>query len=562
MTTLDNDRDQLQMLLTKVDIRQFYGIEIYDFAVSVAKTALWIADAQMWEETQDILHNPSAFLPLKQYEGIREANALQVDWLEHIPGRRVDYIIGNPPFVWARFMGKEQKADLMAVFDGCKGAGDLDFVAAWYKKAADIMSQSPYTRTAFVSTNSICQGQQVALLWRPVMETGCRIDFAYRTFKWANEARDTAAVHCVIVGFSCGGEATRKMLVDEKGEACAVPHINGYLAAAPDVFIDNRSKPLCPVPEMGIGNKPIDCGNYLFTDEEKADFLAKEPQAAPYFRPWLGGEEFINGKRRHCLWLGDCSPAELRKLPQCLKRVEAVRQVRLASKSAPTRAIADKPTRFHVENMPASTYIVIPEVTSERRPIIPMGFLGPEVLCSNKLRLVPNATLYHFGVLTSAMHMAWTNAVCGRLEMRYLYSNKVVYNNFPWPSPTDEQKAQIESCAQGVLDARALYPDCTLADLYDPLTMPPELRKAHRALDAAVDKAYGRKFKDPSSPLRGSAESGDADRVAHLFELYKKLTEGKQVPYNKRWRPPGSPAWRGLFGTPSAFIPVIMRQSP
>ena len=512
ITRLENDQEQEKILLVKVDIRQFHGIEINDFAVSVAKAALWIADAQMWEATREILHNPSAFLPLKHYNGIREGNALRLDWLEGIPGRHVDYIIGNPPFVGARFMSKEQKDDLMAVFTGCKNAGDLDFVSAWYKLAVAYM-QGTSTRAALVSTNSITQGQQVALLWRPLAEMGCHIDFAHRTFKWANEAKNTAAVHCVIVGFSCGEESPHKMLVDEQGETRSVAHINGYLVDAPDVFIDNRTQPLCDVPEMGMGNQPIDGGHYLFTDEEKAEFLAVEPTAAPYFHPWLGAEEFINGKRRHCLWLGDCSPAELRRMPECLKRVEAVREYRAASKRTSTMKLADKPTHFQTENMPKGTYIAIPEVSSERRPIIPIGFMGPEVLCSNKLRLIPGATLYHFGVLTSSMHMTWTNAVCGRLKSDYQYSNKVVYNTFPWPMPTEEQKAQIEACAQAVLDARAQRPDCSLADLYDPLTMPAELRKAHRALDAAVERAYGRKFES------------DAERVAHLFGLYKELTK-------------------------------------
>ena len=499
----------------RVSIRQFHGIEINDFAVSVAKTALWIADAQMWLEARQFSDQTVAdFLPLQSQDGIREGNALRLDWLEGIPNRHVDYIIGNPPFVGARFMSKEQKNDLMAVFAGCKNAGDLDFVSAWYKRAVEYM-QGTSTRAALVSTNSITQGQQVALLWRPLAEMGCHIDFAHRTFKWANEARNTAAVHCVIVGFSCGEEAPHKMLVDEQGETRSVAHINGYLVDAPDVFIDNRTQPLCDVPEMGMGNQPIDGGHYLFTDEEKAEFLAVEPTAAPYFHPWLGAEEFINGKRRHCLWLGDCSPAELRRMPECLKRVEAVREYRAASKRTSTMKLADKPTHFQTENMPKGTYIAIPEVSSERRPIIPIGFMGPEVLCSNKLRLIPGATLYHFGVLTSSMHMAWTNAVCGRLKSDYQYSNKVVYNTFPWPMPTEEQKAQIEACAQAVLDARALYPDCSLADLYDPLTMPAELRKAHRELDAAVEKAYGRRFEN------------DAERVAHLFELYCTLTAGR-----------------------------------
>ncbi len=513
LTTDERGEAQEDLRMAEVSIQQFHGIEINDFAVSVAKAALWIADSQMWEETQQILQNRNAFLPLQQYDGIREGNALRLDWLEGIPGRHVDYIIGNPPFVGARMMAKEQKENLLGVFDGFKNAGNLDFVAAWYKKAVDIMKEQPSTHTALVSTNSITQGQQVALLWRPLAEMGCHIDFAHRTFKWANEAKHTAAVHCVIVGFSCGEDAPRKMLVDEQGEIRSVQHINGYLVDAPDVFIDNRSTPLCDVPGIGVGNQPIDGGNYLFTDEEKAEFLAVEPAAAPYFHPWLGAEELINGKRRHCLWLGDCSPAELRRMPQCLKRIEAVRQFRLQSKRPGTRDIANKPTRFHQENMPNGTYIAIPEVSSERRDFIPLGFYTPDTMCSNLLRLIPNATLYHFGVLTSSMHMAWVRAVCGRLEMRYRYSNKLVYNNYPWPQPTAEQKAQIEACAQGVLDARGQYPDCSLADLYDPLTMPAELRKAHRALDAAVERAYGRKFKD------------DAERVGHLFELYKGLTQ-------------------------------------
>ena len=496
----------------RVSIQQFHGIEINDFAVSVAKTAMWIASAQMWRETQEFsTQELGDFLPLETYDNIREGNALRLDWLEPLPNRRVDYIMGNPPFSGARYMSKEQKADLMSVFEGCKNAGDLDFVTAWFMRAAELM-RGTTTKTAFVATNSISQGQQVAILWPPLVQMGCHIDYAYRTFKWSNEAKNTAAVHCVIVGFSCEGEPSNKMLKAENGETEWAQHINGYLVNAPDVFIDNRSHPLCPVPEMGIGNKPIDGGNYLFTEEEKSTFLQREPQAAPYFHPWMGAEELINGKVRYCLWLGDCSPAVLRQMPECVKRVEAVRKLRAESKSAPTRSIADKPRRFHVENMPSGTYIAVPEVSSERRQYIPMGFLTPDVLCSNLLRLIPDASLYHFGILTSTMHMAWMRAVAGRLKSDYRYSNKLVYNNFPWPTPTPQQEQEITALAQVVLDARALFPDCTLADLYDPLTMPTELRAAHRKLDAAVEKAYGRKFKD------------NADRVAFLFEEYKKLS--------------------------------------
>lgn len=498
----------------KVSIHQFFGVEINDFAVSVARTALWIADAQMWEEAQEYsLIDASAFLPLKKQTGIREGNALRVDWLEGVPGRHVDFIIGNPPFAGARSMEKEQKEDLLGVFDGFKNAGDLDFVAAWYKKAVDIMKEQPSTRTALVSTNSITQGQQVALLWQHMAEVGCHIDFAYRTFKWQNGAVKTAAVHCVIIGFSCGEEAAKKMLVDEQGEVGMVEHINGYLVEAEDVFINNRTKPLCDVPEMGMGNQPIDNGNYLFTDDGMADFLAKEPAAEPYFREWMGAEEFINGKPRHCLWLGDCSPAELSRLPESMKRVEAVRDFRAASKRESTRNMASYPRNFQTENMPKGNFVAIPETSSESRDIIPMGFLTPDILCSNAMRLIPDATLYHFGVLTSGMHMAWTKAVCGRLEMRYRYSNKLVYNNFPWPSPTAAQKREIEKCAKEVLDARAACPDSSLADLYNPLKMPPALTKAHRALDAAVERAYGKRF------------NGDAARVAYLFGLYQDLVK-------------------------------------
>lgn len=409
-------------------------------------------------------------------------------------------------------MSKEQKEDLLAIFAGCKNAGDLDFVAAWYKKTVDLM-RGTESKAALVSTNSITQGQQVALLWRPLVEQGCHIDFAYRTFKWSNEAKNTAAVHCVIVGFSCGFASSQKLLVGEKGEMSYVSHINGYLVGAADIFIDNRSKPLCDVPEMAMGNQPIDDGNYLFSEEEMYDFLQKEPNAAPYFHPWLGGDEFINAKKRYCLWLGRCAPDVLDKLPESMKRVESVRVFRASSKRAATNKMAQFPRNFQTENLPQAEYIAIPKVSSENRLFIPLGFLSPDIMSSDLLQLITNATLYHFGVLTSTMHMAWTRAVCGRLKSDYRYSNKLVYNNYPWPTPTDEQKTKIEECAQGVLDARALYPNSSLASLYHPAKMPMELIKAHAKLDAAVEKAYGRKFND------------DSDRVAFLFETYKKLSE-------------------------------------
>ena len=422
--------------------------------------------------------------------------------------------MGNPPFVGARNMSKEQKTDLLQAFEGAKGTGDLDFVAAWYGKAADYI-QGTDIHSAFVSTNSICQGQSVAILWKYLIrQKNCHITFAHRTFKWSNEARGQAAVHCVIVGFTVSERIQRNILFDDNGEAQSVRHINGYLVDAADIFIDNRTRPICAVPEMGIGNKPIDGGNYLFSQEEKNAFIAKEPLSEQYFKPWMGSQELIKGLVRYCLWLGDCNPAELRKMPEAMKRVEAVRKFRANSKSAPTQAIAETPRRFHVENMPKGNYIIIPRVSSERRDFIPIALLDGNSLCSDSALLIPDATLYHFGVLTSTMHMAWTRAVCGRLKSDYRYSNKLVYNNFPWPEVTEEAESKISELAQGVLDARALYPECSLADLYDPLTMPPELVAAHRRLDAAVERAYGQRFAD------------DAERVAFLFEKYRELTQG------------------------------------
>ncbi len=381
-----------------------------------------------------------------------------------------------------------------------------------YKKCADLI-KGTNTRAALVSTNSICQGESVANLWKPLFEDGVHIDFAHRTFRWDSEASLKAHVHCIIVGFSTAPNSKPKRIF-ENGIARDVNNINGYLIDGDNVFVESRNKPLCDVPQIGIGNKPIDGGNYLFTKDEMEEFIRKEPTSEKYFKPWYGSEEFINRKPRYCLWLGECSPSELRKMPECMKRIEAVREVRLASKSAGTRKLADRPTRFHVENMPTSTYVVIPEVSSERRRYVPMGFMTPDILCSNLVKIVPSATLYHFGVLTSNVHMAWMRAVCGRLEMRYRYSKDIVYNNFPWPTPTDEKKAKIEKTAQGILDARALYPNDSLADLYDEAVMPAELRKAHQYNDLAVMQAYG----------FSSKEMTESGCVAELMRLYREMT--------------------------------------
>lgn len=549
----------------KVSIQQFYGIEINDFAVTVATTALWISEAQMLRETEKIIRHDIDFLPLKSYSNIREGNALRMDWdmievttdIPTIHAKNVhlivepepqfaseesagyediniithrfdgkampfktqryevhyDYIMGNPPFIGARQMNSEQKKDVINIFGKrWKNVGNLDYVCCWYRKAWNLIKHSD-AKSAFVSTNSICQGEQVSNLWQPLIEDGLHIDFAYRTFRWDSESSQKAKVHCVIVGFSKDDYKERECLLFENDKMTKVSHINAYLMDAPDVFIGSRPRPLCDVPRIGIGNKPIDGGNYLFTNEEMNEFIKKEPKSAQYFKPWYGSEEFIHQKPRYCLWLGDCSPAELRQMPHCMKRIEAVRNMRLASSSAGTRKLADRPTRFHVENMPDTNFIIIPSVSSEKRHYIPMGFMSPDMLASNLVLIIPDATLYHFGILESNVHMAWMRAVCGRLKSDYRYSKDVVYNNFPWPAPTDAQKAKVEQTAQAILDARAKYPDSSLADLYDDLTMPIELRKAHQDNDRAVMQAYGFDVKTMT----------ESQCVAELFKLYQEI---------------------------------------
>ncbi len=499
----------------KVSIQQFYGIEINDFAVTVATTALWISEAQMLSETERIIHQDIDFLPLKSYTNIREGNALRLDWETVVPKERLSYIIGNPPFVGARMMNEHQKQDVLDVFGAkWKNVGNLDYVSCWYKNAAELMKSSPNTRAALVSTNSICQGEQVANLWQKLFDDGLHINFAHRTFRWDSEASQKAHVHCVIVGFSY--QQTSRQTIFDGERSIEAENINAYLTDAPSVFVGNRQHPLCNVPEIGIGNQPIDGGNYLFEREEMEAFIKAEPLSAQYFHPWYGSVEFLHQKPRYCLWLGACSPAELRKMPHCMKRIENVRNLRLASNRTSTLKLADRPTHFQVENMPKSNFIIVPSVSSERRRYVPMGFMSPDVMASNLVLLIPDATLYHFGILESGIHMAWMRVVCGRLKSDYRYSKDVVYNNFPWPNPAEGQKAKIEQTAQAILDARALYPDSSLADLYDELTMPQELRRAHRENDRAVMEAYG-------FPLK--PELSENQIVAELFKMYQELTK-------------------------------------
>jgi very-short-patch-repair endonuclease len=668
--------------LIQVSVEQFHGIEIEEWPARIAEVALWLTDHQMNLRVSEEFGMYFVRLPLKQAPHIVHGNALQLDWNDVVPAERLDYLLGNPPFVGAKFLHEEQRAEVAAIFHGTKNSGLLDYVACWYRRAAEYMAGSlsslepgfesnslpspagrgvggeglrskyplprqylafartlragqtdaenllwgllrdrrlggakfrrqhpfpPYIldlycheaklvveldggqhlesesdrtrdafltkqglrvlrfwnnevlaeteavlesiwnalvqsgvvagdegrpsppplsrgergeiRAAFVSTNSITQGEQVGVLWPDLFRLGVKIHFAHRTFQWSSEARGKAAVHCVIVGFGLQ-DVPVKWLFDyetPKSEPHAIKaaNINPYLVDGPSVVLANRSQPICAVPRIGIGNKPIDGGNYLFTTEERDAFLAREPSAAPWFRRWIGADEFLNGYERWCLWLGDCPPEELRRMPEALQRVEAVRDFRLASKSAPTRKLAETPTRFHVENMPLDTYLVIPEVSSERRLYIPIGFEQPSTLASNLIKVVPHAALYHFGVLHSLMHNAWMRAVCGRLKSDYRYSAGIVYNNFPWPEPSDRQHRAIEEAAQAVLTARARHPQATLADLYDPLTMPQDLGKAHQALDRTVDQAYGRK-----------TFAAEAERVAFLFQRYQQLLVG------------------------------------
>ncbi|WP_417913225.1 class I SAM-dependent DNA methyltransferase, partial [Candidatus Electronema sp. TJ] len=488
-----------------------------EFPAQIAQVALWLTDHQMNQQVSEEFGLYFARIPLKTSPNIVCANALRMDWNELIPAERLHYIMGNPPFVGAKFMSEEQRADALTVFGDIKNAGLLDFVTAWHVKAAR-MIQNSSIRCAFVSTNSICQGEQVGVLWNWLLAQGIKIFFAHRTFQWSNEARGKAAVHCVIVGFAYEDIAPKWLFEyeDIRGEAqrIAAENINPYLVNAPNVTLSKRSAPIVPVPEMKFGNQPIDGGGFILTPEEKDCFVNEEPSVAPYIRKFLGSDEFINNGERYCLWLKDMQPQEMKKHPRVMERLAAVKAFRLASNRAATRELADTPSQFAFVSHTETPYLVVPSVSSERRQYIPIGFMPADVIASNLCLIVPDADFYHFGVLSSVMHNAWMRTVCGRLESRYRYSASIVYNNFPWPeNPSGKQRQAIETAAQAVLDARAQFPDSSLADLYDPLTMPPVLLKAHRVLDKAVDAAYGK-----------SSFSAEAARVAFLFDLYQKYT--------------------------------------
>jgi hypothetical protein len=503
----------------KVSIQQFYGIEINNFAVTVAKTALWIAESQMMKRTEDIVHMNLDFLPLKTYTKITEGNALRIDWETVISKYELNYIMGNPPFVGYSLQSKEQKEDILSIYVDEKGkpyktAGKIDYVAGWYFKAAQMM-QGTRIRTALVSTNSITQGEQVASVWKPLYDRfGIHIDFAHRTFCWDSEASMKAHVHCVIVGFSCAeNQSARKLFNGDSVQL--VQNINPYLIASQTLFIEGRTKPICDVPMLMNGGKPTEGGYLILSEKEKDELLLSESQAKSFVRPYMMGKDFINRKPRYCLWMVGANPAIIKKCPAIVERIEKVRKYRLASTKEATRCKADTPMLFDEVRECYSDYVAIPKVSSENRRYIPIEYLPKDIIPGDKLFMMPDASLYSFGVITSNVHMAWMRVVGGRLKSDYSYSNTIVYNNFPWPTPTAAQKARIEQTAQAILDARALYPDCSLADLYDQATMPPELVKAHQDNDRAVMDAYG-------MPVNGTNE---ASCVAWLMRMYQKLTQ-------------------------------------
>ena len=508
----------------KVNVDQMYGIEVEEFPSLIAQTALWLTDHQMNMEYSRESGRTFKRLPLTKSARIVHANALTIDWEDVIAPEELDYILGNPPFIGQTYQSKEQKQEVAQVLSGIKKTGVLDFVSAWYGKATDIMKQNPRVQTALVSTNSITQGEQVSILWKYLLAQGIKINFAHRTFKWANDARGVAGVHCVIIGFALFDRPEKRLfeyadVKDEPNEIIA-KNINPYLIDSPNVIVEKIAKPLQKdVIRMTRGSQPTDGGSLLLNENEAQNILAENPKIKPYIRRFSMGEEFIKNIDRYCLWLKNCPPDILKSSPSVLVRIQAVRDMRMASSKKSTQDWANRPTVFTEDRQPEQgSYLAIPRVSSERRSYIPIGFLNSEIIAGDKLQIIPNANLYHFGVLSSNIHNAWMRAVAGRLESRYSYSVGIVYNNFIWPKATDSQKTEIERLAQNVLDARAEFPDSSLADLYDPLTMPPSLAKAHKTLDRAVDRLY-RKEPFPT----------DTERVALLFDLYQQKTDNKPI---------------------------------
>lgn len=503
----------------KVSISQFYGIEINDFAVTVAKTALWIAESQMMKETENILHLNLDFLPLKSYANIVEGNALRIDWNDVVPKEELNYIMGNPPFVGYSLQSNEQKQDMLSVYldknnKPCKLAKKIDYVAGWYYKASKIMYNTKI-KTAFVSTNSITQGEQVLGVWKTLYEQfKIQINFAYRTFKWNSESNEKAAVHCVIIGFSFENNISEKIIYNN-GKLQKTKNITPYLTEGETIFIESRLQPISNVPNMVLGNLPRDGGFLNLTEDEKNNMLKKEPNLSKYIYKYVGSEEFINNKKRYCLWLVNADPNDIKNSKELMYRISEVKKFRENSTREATRKLSEVPTLFAEIRHPNTNYLLVPCVSSENRRYIPIGFMKPDTIVSNACSIVPSAELYHFGVLTSNVHNAWMRTVSGRLKSDYRYSGILVYNTFTWPNVTEEQKNKIEKTAQEILDARDKYPNSSLATLYDELTMPRELRKAHQENDKAVMEAYGFDWRNMT----------ESDCVAELMKMYKKIKD-------------------------------------
>ena len=500
----------------KVNVNQFYGIEIEEFPAQIAQVAMWLVDHQMNLLVRERFGTYFVRIPLTAYASIHNANAMMIEWESIVPRTKLSYFLGNPPFLGVRVMNKRQKSEVNTVFEGIKDNSNLDYVTCWYKKAAQYI-QGTGIEVAFVSTNSICQGEQVPILWPELINIyKIKINFAHQTFKWSNEARGKAAVYCVIIGFGLADRNAKKIYqystVTSEPMEISAKQINTYLVDAPVLFIQKRNKPIFNVSEMVFGNMPNDRGNFSLDEEEKKTIIAENPEVKKIIKPFMGADEFINSTPRYCIWLKNVSPAIYEKSKEIKKRIKNVRDARMASEREATRKLAEFPALFGEIRQPDTDYLLIPRVSSERRKYIPIGFLSRNVIAGDSTLVIPDATLYEFGVLTSLMHMAWVRYVCGRLKSDYRYSASIVYNNYPWPSsPTEKQKSAIENAAQNVLDARKIYPDLSLATLYDANSMLPELVKAHQKLDRAVEIAYGRSFDD------------DGQRVAFLFELYQKL---------------------------------------